>query len=71
MIALATDPDGQRLVILREGQSRRGVIRSYARQPDGSYRLLVGTTFSMQGRANPWLTPVLSRTVESLVGLSD
>ena len=70
-MALATDPDGERLVILREGRSRRGVISSHARQPDGSYRLLVETTFSMEGLADPWLTPVLTGTVESLVGLWD
>ena len=71
VLALATDPDGERLVILREGPSRRGVISSHARRPDGTYRLLVGTTFSMEGRADPWLTPVLPRRVESLVGLWD
>ena len=60
VLALATDPDGERLVILREGPSRRGVISSYARQPDGSYRLLVGTTFPMEGLTDPWLTPVLT-----------
>ena len=47
------------------------MISSYARQPGGSYRLLVGTTFSMEGRTDPWLTPVLPRRVESLVGLWD
>ncbi len=71
VMALATDPDGDRLVVLREGQSRRGVICSYARQPDRSYRLLVGTTFPTELPGDPWLTAVLPGSVGSFVGLYD
>ena len=55
--AIATDLEGERVVILRANESGKGVLSSYLRQPDGSYRLLLGKM--MQGLMNPWLTNIL------------
>ncbi|HWE40625.1 MAG TPA: tetratricopeptide repeat protein [Isosphaeraceae bacterium] len=67
--ALATDPDGRTLAILRSGRSSLGALSTYERQADGSYCLLHGTT--MDGVERPWLTPILLGAVEDLVGLWD
>ncbi len=56
--SIATDLDGERVVVLRANESGRGVLSSYLKQPDGSYRALHGTM--LQGLINPWLTNVLA-----------
>src|SRR5262249_34097440 len=63
---LAVDPGGNQLVVLRWHPQGRGAISSYARQPDGRYTLLTGTT--MEALSSPWLTQVLRTSIESLVG---
>ncbi|QEH35979.1 hypothetical protein OJF2_45370 [Aquisphaera giovannonii] len=67
--ALASDPTGELLVVLRSHPGGRGAISSYARRPDGRYEVLAGTT--MEALSSPWLTPVLRTAIESLVGLWD
>jgi tetratricopeptide (TPR) repeat protein len=71
--SLATDDDGQHLVVLRANESGRGVLSSYARQPDGSFRLLHGKSVSLVGE--PWLTPIClgmdESFLEPIVGLWD
>jgi tetratricopeptide (TPR) repeat protein len=67
--ALAASTDGSHLVILRAHPSGRGAISSYARQPDGCYRLLLG--MSLGDLTEPWLTSILTTEVESLVGFWD
>ena len=67
--SLAADPSGDRLVVLRSYPSGRGAINSYAREPDGRYRLMTGST--MESMTDPWLTPVLRTSAEDLVGLWD
>ncbi|WZO96104.1 tetratricopeptide repeat protein [Isosphaeraceae bacterium EP7] len=67
--ALATDPAGEHLVVLRSHTVGRGTIGSYARQPDGRYAILtgkpIGDVFA------PWLTPIARAAAESLVGIWD
>lgn len=71
--SLATDDDGTHLVVLRTHESGRGVLSSYARQPDGSYRLLHGKSVTLHGEA--WLTSIRRGAddfpVEPIVGLWD
>ena len=67
--ALATSHDGAHLVVLRAHPSDRGAISSYGRQPDGSYRLLLG--MRLGDLTAPWLTPILTTELESLVGFWD
>ena len=56
--SLATDLEGERLVVLRANASGRGIMSSYLRQPDGTYRLLHGRMIQEE-LSNPWLTNVL------------
>lgn len=67
--AIATDPDGRLLAVLRSNRSSHGAVSTYERRPDGSYRVLHGTT--MDGVERPWLTPILDGGAEDLVGLWD
>jgi hypothetical protein len=67
--ALAADADGSRVAVLRSHAGGRGAISSYARQPDGSFRLLVG--MPLGDLSGAWLTPILTTHFESLVGLWD
>jgi tetratricopeptide (TPR) repeat protein len=67
--ALSADPAGRSVVVLRVGGSRTGALSAHARQPDGSYRLLLGSP--VDGLAAPWLTPVLPAAGEDVVGLWD
>jgi tetratricopeptide (TPR) repeat protein len=67
--ALGTDPEGDFLVILRAHPHGGGIVSAYALQPDGSYRILVGT--SIEDLSEPWLTPICTDTAEPLFGLWD
>ena len=66
--ALAVDPEGETVVALR--QAGRGIGMSYAvKQPDGSYRSRPDD--HIPSLSTSWLTPILTRGVERLVGLGD
>jgi tetratricopeptide (TPR) repeat protein len=67
--SLAASPDGRSVVILRSGGHQLGVVGSYARAADGSYRLLLGSP--VDGLTDPWLTPVMEGVDKELVGLWD
>ena len=67
--SLATDPSGNHLVVLRCHESGRGVISSYARQPNGRYSFLNFT--SLESVSSPWLTPVLGDGARKVVGIWD
>jgi tetratricopeptide (TPR) repeat protein len=67
--SLATDPEGEHLVVLRAHPRGRGVVSAYARQPDGSYKLMLG--MPLDDLAEPWLTPVLRSPVGHAFGLWD
>ncbi len=71
--SLATDDDGEYLVVLRAHETGRGVVSSYARQPDGSFRLLHGKSVALVGEA--WLTSIClgmdDSFIEPIVGLWD
>jgi tetratricopeptide (TPR) repeat protein len=69
VVALSAEGAGRRLVVLREGGSGHGILGTFERRPDGSYRLLLGT--HVDGLASPWLTPVRSGPGDDLVGLWD
>jgi hypothetical protein len=67
--ALAVDPEARELVVLRAHATGRGVISTYARQPDGAFRLRLG--MSVDRLERPWLTPVAPLAVGSLFGFWD
>ncbi|MBV8381466.1 MAG: tetratricopeptide repeat protein [Planctomycetaceae bacterium] len=69
VVSLAVDPEGLTVVILRAVGAGFGALSTYARHPDGSYRLLTGT--ALEGVSGPWLTPVLAGSGEEKVGLWD
>ena len=54
--ALGVDPSGRSVVVLRAARGR-SPRSARAREPDGSFRLLLGTTVADVNE--PWLTPVL------------
>jgi tetratricopeptide (TPR) repeat protein len=67
--SLAVDEHGRSLVIVRAGASDFGSTSTYERRQDGSYRLLYRGT--LEGLAEPWLTPVFRCSNGDLVGLWD
>lgn len=67
--SLAASPDGRSVVILRSGAHQLGVVGSYARAADGSYRLLLGSP--IDDLTEPWLTPIMPGDDKDLVGLWD
>jgi tetratricopeptide (TPR) repeat protein len=68
VVSLAVDSEGETVVALR--QAGRGVGMSYAfRQPDGSFRSRPDDR--IPSLSTSWLTPILTRGVERLVGLGD
>jgi tetratricopeptide (TPR) repeat protein len=66
--ALAVDPDGETVVALRQAGSGTGMSCSF-RQPDGSFQSRPDD--HIPSLATSWLTPILPRGVERLVGLGD
>lgn len=67
--SLATDPEGTRLVVLRSHLSGRGVLTSYEARPDGSYKVILGSTLA--NLSNAWLTPLLPGATGHAFGLWD
>jgi tetratricopeptide (TPR) repeat protein len=67
--ALGVDPEGRSVVVLRAGAASLAALSTYAREPDGSFRLLLGTT--VDDVNEPWLTPVLPGESDDFVGLWD
>jgi hypothetical protein len=67
--ALGVDPEGQSVVVLRAGAGSLAALSTYAREPDGSFRLLLGST--VEDVNEPWLTPVLPGEADDFVGLWD
>ncbi|MGE5754670.1 MAG: tetratricopeptide repeat protein, partial [Planctomycetaceae bacterium] len=67
--ALGVDPEGRSVVVLRAVAASLAALSTYARQPDGSFRLLLGMT--VDDVNEPWLTPVLPGESDDLVGLWD
>ena len=67
--ALGVDPEGNSVVVLRSAVSSLAALSTYAREPDGSFRLLLGTT--VDDVSDPWLTPVLPGEGDDFVGLWD
>jgi tetratricopeptide (TPR) repeat protein len=66
--SLSVDPQGQTVVALR--RSERGSLMSYAyRNPDGSFRSRPDD--HIPSLSESWLTPIVPRGVERLVGLAD
>ena len=65
VVAIATDPDGERVVVLNASETGRAFLRSFLRQPDGSYRVLPGegdasgAFAGMNKLVDPWLTNIL------------
>lgn len=73
VVAIATDPDGERVVVLNASETGSAFLRSFLRQPDGSYRILPGegdASGPWQGMNkvfDPWLTNILpSSNVDGL-----
>ena len=66
--ALAVDPEGDTVVALRRSQN--GIVMSCSsRNPDGSFRSRPDDHIPSLSRS--WLTPVLPRGLERLIGLGD
>jgi tetratricopeptide (TPR) repeat protein len=66
--ALAVDPEGETVVALRQAGSGTGMSCCF-RRPDGSFRSRPDD--HIPTLSTSWLTPILPRGVERLVGLAD
>jgi tetratricopeptide (TPR) repeat protein len=72
--ALATDLEGEILVVMRSvrsrsGRAHRGRIDALVRTAQGFYEAFTG--FPIDDVNEPWLTPVLETTPQKMVGLWD